>query len=122
VVVRRSGIDLHVVGPPSVCAHVSRREPHDVRQACCATPSQRIGTPTASLSHQAMTSVVPRHVPWTHRAFGCWWPLQYGTGLHGYGGCTGTGAARVRGLHGTELCSGTGPCGCCVVQYGVVRY
>ena len=75
---RGSNIDLHVCGasvcveePPSVCAHLSRREPHDVRQACCATPSQRIGTPTASLSHQAMTSVVPRHVPWDHRAFGC---------------------------------------------------
>jgi len=44
MVVRRSGIDLHVVGSPSVWAYVSRREPHDVRQACCATPSQRIGT------------------------------------------------------------------------------
>lgn len=52
---RGSSIDLHVCGasvcveePPSVCAHVSRREPHDVRQPAQYPRHKRTEKPTAS--------------------------------------------------------------------------
>ena len=111
-------------GGVSVCvAYVSRREPHDVRQACCATPSQRIGTPTASLSHQAMTSVAPRHVPWPHRARVLAAPV-HGTGLRGTSCAVVRGravlcsrAVRYRARAGAASCS-TGSCGTEVCSTG----
>ena len=87
---RGSSIDLHVCGasvcveePPSVCAHVSRREPHDVRQAC-AVPASQTHREANCFPSPDMASVGPRHMPGPTE-LGCWRPLLYGTGAVQYG-------------------------------------
>jgi len=87
---RGSSIDLHVCGasvcveePPSVCAHVSRREPHDVRQPAQYPRHKRTEKPTAS--HHPIWRLWGHGMCRGPTELGCWRPLLYGTGAVQYG-------------------------------------
>ena len=96
---RGSSIDLHVCGasvcveePPSVCAHLSRREPHDVRQARSTRVTNAPRSQLLPITRYGVCGATAH--AWPHRA-------------------------RVLAAPAVRY---WGPCRCCAVQYGVVRY